>query len=81
MLAQRLYRTFEHGDDEADVHGIRFFVQNGVVTFYGTVRHEIERDQLAASVRQVPGVKGVVERLQIVAPLYQDFSSFEDSAE
>jgi len=81
LLAQRLYRTFEHQAEHGQVRGIQFYVHNGTVTLYGTVRHDMDRDHLTASVRQVPGVKGVIERLQVVAPHYQEVTSEFDKAD
>lgn len=70
-LAARLYATFERDLELADVQGIHFYVQNGVVTLYGTIRHALDRDLLTSLVRQVPGVQGVVSHLQTVAPRFQ----------
>jgi len=71
-LARRLHANFERDLELADIHGIHFYVQNGVVTLYGVVRNELERDLLVSLVRQVPGVKGVVAHLQIVEPQFRD---------
>ncbi|WP_457652005.1 BON domain-containing protein [Rhodocaloribacter sp.] len=71
-LARRLHANFERDLELADIYGIHFYVQNGVVTLYGVVRNELERDLLVSLVRQVPGVKGVVAHLQIVEPQFQD---------
>ncbi len=70
-LARRLHAHFERDLELADIHGIHFYVQNGVVTLYGVVRNELERDLLVSLVRRVPGVKGVVPHLQIVEPQFQ----------
>lgn len=70
-LARRLFRTFERDLELANVHGIHFYVQNGIVTLYGTIRHELDRDLLVSFVRQIAGVKGVIENLQIVDDLFQ----------
>lgn len=71
-LAQRLYKTFEEEMEVAQLRGIHFYVQNGVVTLYGAIRHELDRELLVSFVRQIPGVKGVVEHLQIVGARFQD---------
>lgn len=65
-LTERLRATFERDLVLADVRGIHFYVQAGVVTLYGTIRHELDRDMLVDVVRKVPGVVGVLPQLQIV---------------
>ncbi|ARA92461.1 MAG: BON domain-containing protein [Bacteroidetes bacterium] len=72
QLARRLYRTFEHDLALADVQGIHFYVQNGIVTLYGVVRHDLDRELLVSLVEDLPGVEGVVEHLQVVAEPFQD---------
>ncbi|HMB93323.1 MAG TPA: BON domain-containing protein [Rhodothermales bacterium] len=47
------------------MHGIHFYVRDGKVTLYGTIRHELDRDLIVSLVRQVPGVKDVAPHLQI----------------
>lgn len=71
-LAQRLFKTFERDLELARVRGIHFYVRSGTVTLYGTIRHELDRDLLVSLVRKIPGVKGVVEHLQVVHPPFQD---------
>ncbi len=71
-LAFRLYRTFEYDLELAGVQGIHFYVQNGTVTLYGAVRHELDRELLVSLVRQIAGVKGVVENLQVVDRPFQE---------
>lgn len=73
-LARRLFATFERELELADVHGIHFYVQNGIVTLYGAVRHELDRELLISLIRQIPGVKGVLSHLQIVDAQFQDLS-------
>ncbi len=68
---QRLFRTFEHDLELANMRGLQFYVQNGTVTLYGIIRHDLDRQLLISCVRQIPGVKGVVENLQVVDQLYQ----------
>ena len=70
-LCRRLNRTIEHDLELAEVQGIHFYVQNGVVTLYGAVRHDLDRDLLTSLVRHVPGVKGVVGHLQVMAPRFR----------
>ena len=70
-LAKRLYRMFERDMELANMRGIHFYVQDGTVTLYGAIRHELDRDLLVSFVRQIPGVKGIVENLQTVDPRYQ----------
>lgn len=71
QLARRLARTFEGDLELADVKGIHFYVQNGTVSLYGTVRHALDRDLLVSLVRELPGVKAVVPHLQVVDPQHQ----------
>lgn len=63
---------FERELELAEIHGIHFYVQNGVVTLYGTVRHELDRELLMSLVREMLGVKGVVTHLQLVDSRFQD---------
>ena len=71
VLARRLFNTFERDLELAEIHGIHFYVQNDVVTLYGTVRHELDRELLISLVREIPGVKGVVAHLQLVDSRFQ----------
>ena len=70
-LARRLRRLFDRDLALANLHGIHFYVQYGAVTLYGTIRHELDRDLLVSFVRQIPGVKGVTDSLQIVDDPYR----------
>lgn len=70
-LAQRLHQLFEAGPEPLETHGIQFYVQHGVVTLYGVVRHEHERGLFVGRVRQAPGVRGVVDRLHVVEWRFQ----------
>ncbi len=65
VLARRLLATFERELELADVQGIQFYIQSGIVTLHGTVRHAVDRDLVLSLVRQVPGVKGIVSHLQL----------------
>lgn len=78
-LARRLYNTFERDLELAEIQGIHFYVQNGIVTLYGTVRHELDRDLLMSLVREMSGVKGVVTHLQLVDSRFQDAGDKETS--
>lgn len=71
-LAHRLFQTFENDLENADVQGLHFYVQNGVVTLYGTVRHDLDRELLTDLVRDIPGVRQVRPHLQTVAPVHRD---------
>ena len=70
-LSRRLYNTFERDLELADIHGIHFYVQNSVVTLYGTVRTDLDRELLVSLVREIAGVKGVVAHLQLVESRFQ----------
>lgn len=78
-LARRLYSTFERDLELAEIQGIHFYVQNGIVTLYGTVRHELDRDLLMSLVREMSGVKGVVTHLQLVDSRFQDAGDQDSS--
>ena len=71
-LARRLHTTFERDLELAQIQGIHFYVQNGIVTLYGIVRHELDRELLMSLVREMSGVKGVVAHLQLVDSRFQD---------
>ena len=70
-LARRLYKTFEDDLELAAVRGLQFFVQNGTVTLFGTVRSTLDAELFTTLVRQVPGVKAVDEKLQVVDAQFQ----------
>lgn len=70
-LALRLFQLFEQDLEVAKVEGIHFYVQNEIVTLYGTIRHSLDRDLLCDLIRQITGVKEVVEHLQIADPVMQ----------
>ena len=74
-LAQRLSRTFERDLELSNVRGIHFYVKNSVVTLYGTIRHELDRNLIVSFVEQIDGVEGVVEHLQIVDLPFQETQS------
>jgi osmotically-inducible protein OsmY len=66
VVAQRLQNAFERDLELARVQGLNFFVQNGVVTLYGTIRHELDRELIISVIRGVAGVREVVEHIQLV---------------
>ena len=74
-LAQRLHRTFERDLELANVRGIHFYVKNSVVTLYGAIRHELDRALIVSLVKQIDGVEGVEEHLQIVDQPFQETES------
>lgn len=76
-LSRRLFGMFERDLELAEIQGIHFYVQNGVVTLYGTVRHELDRELLMSLVREMSGVKGVVTHLQLVDSRFQDAGDHE----
>ncbi|GIV61611.1 BON domain-containing protein [Rhodocaloribacter litoris] len=67
LLARRLYVNFERDLELADIRGIHFYVRDGIVTLYGIVRHELDRELLTSMVHQIPGVAGVVDHLETAA--------------
>ena len=71
-VTRRLYTAFERDLEMAEMRGLHFYVQNGTVTLYGAIRHTLDRDFLVAFVRQVPGVIGVVDQLQVVERRFQE---------
>lgn len=66
VMARRLQETFDRDLELTRVSGLHIFVQNSVVTLYGSVRHELDRELITAIARKVPGVKGVIEHLQVL---------------
>jgi len=71
-LARRFRDTFEQDLEIADVQGLHFYAQDGVVTVYGTVRHDLDRELLVSFIRQMAGVKGVVPHLQTLDDAPED---------
>lgn len=71
VLARRLFRRFEYDLADTDLQGLHFYVQNGIVTLYGSVRHELDQELLEDVVRGIPGVRSVVTNLQTVSPAHQ----------
>lgn len=65
VVARRLQDTFERDLEVASINGLNFFVQDGVVTLYGTIRHDLDRTLIVNVVRGVPGVREVVEHIQL----------------
>lgn len=50
----------------SDLEGFHFYVREGVVTLYGTIRHDLDQNLLLTTLRQVPGVKDVnTEKLEV----------------
>jgi hypothetical protein len=74
-LALRLYRTFERDLELSNVRGIHFYVKNGVVTLYGTIRHELDRNLIISLVERIEGVQQVVTHLQVVDLPFQETQS------
>lgn len=72
VLTERLLRTFERDLELANVRGIHFYVKNGSVTLYGTIRHELDRDLLLSLVKKISGVQEVIGHLQIVEQPFQE---------
>ncbi len=66
VIARRLQETFDRDLELTRVAGLHLFVQNSVVTLYGTVRHELDRELITSIAQKVPGVKDVVGHLQVV---------------
>ena len=69
--ARRLANTFEHDLELIDVIGFQFYVQDGVVNVYGTVRNVLDREMMLSLIRQVPGVQDIRSYLQVVNPAPQ----------
>lgn len=72
VVSRRLQDTFDRDLELARVNGLHVFVQNCVVTLYGTVRHDLDKELIVSIARGVPGVKGVVENLQLVETRFRD---------
>ena len=71
-VALRLHRTFDRDLKLSEVRGIHFYVKNGAVTLYGTIRHELDRTLLVSLVEQIDGVQEVTEQLQIIDLPFQE---------
>lgn len=73
-IAGRLQEAFDRDLELTRVSGLYLFVQNSEVTLHGTVRNELDRELITSIAGKVPGVKNVVEHLQITAsePARQD---------
>ena len=57
-------RAAMHRQAWADTFWIYPSVQDGVVTFYGFTRSDLVREGLKVMVQEIPGVKGVEDRLE-----------------
>jgi hypothetical protein len=66
VLLGRVARVFETDLERASVSGLRLYVQNAVVTVYGTVEHALDEQLIVRVVQTVPGVQAVVPHLQTV---------------
>ncbi|GMQ80876.1 MAG: hypothetical protein BMS9Abin05_0305 [Rhodothermia bacterium] len=66
VLAKRIARVFESDLAQAYTSGIRFFVQNGEVVVRGLVNNSADQQLLLFILRQVPGVRRVVNRSRLV---------------
>ena len=64
-LAKHLHDVFEFDLERANVDGIHFYTQDGIVTLHGTVPHDLDEELLIDLVKGVSGVEGVVSNLTI----------------
>jgi osmotically-inducible protein OsmY len=64
--------------EEAPAFDIHVDTRNGVVTLFGTVASEAEKQAAAASVRAIDGVRDVRNELQVVPPARQDAVARQD---
>lgn len=64
-LVRRFRKTFERDLSLAEVQGLHFYAKDGVVTIYGTVHHELDRDLIISFVRRTQGVEEVISHLQL----------------
>ncbi|GAB5519637.1 MAG: hypothetical protein RhofKO_18880 [Rhodothermales bacterium] len=65
-IAYRLQQRFERRIEQLRIEGFQFYVQNRVVSIYGTVHQRLDRDLLLALVREVPGVIATESHIQII---------------
>ncbi len=65
-LLSRVASVFESDLERASVSGLKLYVQNAVVTVYGTVDHALDEQLIVRVVQTVPGVQAVVPHLQTV---------------
>jgi hypothetical protein len=62
-LARRLHAVVEQGALAA--HGLSFFVHDGGIAVYGTVRDEPSREAVLAVLAEQPGTRRIVDHLQL----------------
>ena len=65
-ITYRLQQRFERRIEQLRIEGFQFYVQNRVVSIYGTVHHRLDRDLLLAMVREVPGVIATESHIQVI---------------
>jgi osmotically-inducible protein OsmY len=65
-LLSRVASVFESDLERASVSGLKLYVQNAVVTVYGTVDHALDEQLIVRVVQTVPGVQAVIPHLQTV---------------
>ncbi len=65
-LLSRVASVFESDLERASVSGLKLYVQNAVVTVYGTVEHALDEQLIIRVVQTVPGVQAVIPHLQTV---------------
>ncbi|MEM6782687.1 MAG: BON domain-containing protein [Bacteroidota bacterium] len=63
-LARSLYLAFERSEDRR-YKGLHFQVVDGVVTVYGSVEQDDDRDIVFGRVAALPGVRAVSDRLHV----------------
>lgn len=66
-LARRLHDLFERDLYLTGVQDVRFAVRAGVVTLSGEVRHHLDRSLLVSLVESVPGVRAVMNELEVAS--------------
>ncbi len=71
-LASYLADTFESELHATDAEGLRFYVKKRIVTIYGTLYRESDREQIIKLASRIIGLEAIVDRLQVVEDVYKE---------
>ncbi|MEM8559893.1 MAG: BON domain-containing protein [Bacteroidota bacterium] len=66
-LAERLFASFERGNTKR-YKGLHFHVIDGVVTVYGSVDSEADRETVFGRIAALSGVRAVTDHLHVERP-------------
>ena len=71
-IATYLAKLFESDLHALEAEGLRFFVKNRIVTIYGTVYREVDRELVIRHASRIIGLKAVVDRMQLIDSVYEE---------